>query len=597
MKTSTSEILHQFGVFCASTAIAALSAFAQPVRVSGTLTSGGDVTSNYAISPNGAFVVFMADRITDGVVELYSARQANGSITNISGGLVAGGNVTDFSITPDGSRVIFLANKAAADVFELYSVPIAGGSVTNLSGLLVPGGNVDGAKRSFQISADSSRVVFRADKIQDNVFELWSVPVSGGGVTQLSGPMVVGGDALSDFKISPDSSRVVFVADQTTDEVDELYSVPIGGGTVTNISGPMVLGGDIYTSAGEGFFISPDSSRVVFAADKTDDSVYQLYSVPIAGGAVVNISGPMVSGGDVDALGRPRVQISADSARVVFLADKTTDETTELFSVPIDGGTVTNISGSLVSGGQVRRDFRITPDSSRVVFNAQKPPNTTGRLFSVAIDGGAITTLSDPLIDGNPLGEILVSPDSTRVVYRAQKITSYDIYSVSILGGAITKISDMSANVPNNFFDFSIGSDGKRVVFRGDPNVNNVYELFSAPIAGGTVTTLSGPIVSGGSVHDYAISADSARIVFRADKTTDEVDELWRVQIGGAILALDVDGDDRILPLTDLLMLTRYQLGIRGSALIANALGVNATRRSVSAIEDFIEALLAAPAP
>jgi Tol biopolymer transport system component len=592
MKTSAREILRQFGVFCAAFAVAAFSAVAQPVRISGNLTSGGDVMPNYAISPNGAFVVFMADRTTDGVVELYSARQSNGSITNISGGLVAGGNVTDFSITPDGSRVIFLANKTASDVFELYSVPIAGGSVTNLSGSLVPGGNVGEVKRSFQISADSSRVVFRADKIQDNVFELWSVPVSGGGATKLSGPMVVDGDAKLYFKISPDSSRVVFVADQTTDGVDELFSVPIDGGSVINISGPMVLGGNIFNpTADAGFFISPDSSRVVFIADKTDDTVYQLYSVPIAGGTVVNISGSMVSGGDVQGIVGPRVEISADSTRVVFIADKTTDGTDELFSVPITGGTVTNLSGSMVSGGQVRR-FRITPDGSKVVFNAQKPPNTEGRLFSVAIDGGAITTLSDPLIDGNALGEILVSPDSRRVVYRTSG-GIYEIYSVSILGGAITKISDIPSS---NSFDFSISPDGKRVLFLGDPNVYEMYELFSAPIAGGTVTTLSGPIVSGGRVFSYAISADSARVVFHADKTTDEVDELWRVQIGGSRLALDIDGDDRVLPLTDLLMLTRYQLGIRGSALTQNALSATATRTSVSAIEDFIEALIAAPA-
>ena len=46
---------------------------------------------------------------------------------------------------------------------------------------------------------------------------------------QISGEMVAGGDAWI-HQISADSSRVVYRADQDTDEVDELYSVSIYGG-------------------------------------------------------------------------------------------------------------------------------------------------------------------------------------------------------------------------------------------------------------------------------------------------------------------------------------------------------------------------------
>ncbi len=124
-----------------------------------------------------------------------------------------------FLISPDSSRVIY-TDKG----FELYSVPLAGGSVVKL--------NPSGGSVSWwvQISPDSSRVVYTADQDTDEVYELYSVPLAGGNVVKLNPPLVVGGGIIRwlpfvmPFQISPDSSRVVYVADQETDEVYELYA-------------------------------------------------------------------------------------------------------------------------------------------------------------------------------------------------------------------------------------------------------------------------------------------------------------------------------------------------------------------------------------
>jgi len=56
------------------------------------------------------------------------------------------------------------------------------------------------------------------------------VHAQAGNPYQISGDMVLYGDVWQDFKISADSNRVVYRADQNTDGVYELYSVPIGGG-------------------------------------------------------------------------------------------------------------------------------------------------------------------------------------------------------------------------------------------------------------------------------------------------------------------------------------------------------------------------------
>ena len=90
-------------------------------------------------------------------------------------------------------------------------------------------------------------------------------------MTRLNGPLTTGGIVRS-FRISPDSARVVYRADQQTDEVYELYSVPIAGGPVTKLNGAQTAGGNV-----DAYFVSPDAARVVYHADQQRDEVYELY--------------------------------------------------------------------------------------------------------------------------------------------------------------------------------------------------------------------------------------------------------------------------------------------------------------------------------
>lgn len=141
---------------------------------------------------------------------------------------------------------------------------------------------------------------------------------------KISGPMPAFGDVSSmpSFQISPDGQTVVYVADPQTDEAFELYSVPLaGGGTPVRLSGLLPSG----TSIGS-FAIAPDSSRVVYTAAQDTAGVREVYSVPLAGAAANKLNGTLVSGGGVFSF-----QFSPDSSRVVYRADQQTDEAFELF--------------------------------------------------------------------------------------------------------------------------------------------------------------------------------------------------------------------------------------------------------------------------
>jgi hypothetical protein len=55
---------------------------------------------------------------------------------------------------------------------------------------------------------------------------------------------------------------------------------------------------------------------------------------------------------------------------------------------------------------------------------------------------------------------------------------------------------------------------------------------------------------------------------------------------------LDVDGNGQVDPSTDGLMLIRYMMGLRGTALISGARGAGATRTTAPEIETYIQSLM-----
>lgn len=98
----------------------------------------------------------------------------------------------------------------------------------------------------------------------------------------------------------------------------------------------------------------------------------ELYSVPIAGGSATKINGTLIAAEDVW-----NFKISSDSSYVVYQ----TDEVPEIYKVPLTGGTVIKLNGTLVSGGEVS-DFEISPDSSRVIYRADQDTNEVYELYS-----------------------------------------------------------------------------------------------------------------------------------------------------------------------------------------------------------------------
>jgi hypothetical protein len=79
------------------------------VKLSGVMPPFGDVT-NFRVSPNGLYAVYLEDQDTDGVFELYSVFLGGGSPVRLNPILPSGRSVTSFQISPDSSRVVYRAD-------------------------------------------------------------------------------------------------------------------------------------------------------------------------------------------------------------------------------------------------------------------------------------------------------------------------------------------------------------------------------------------------------------------------------------------------------------------------------------------------------
>ncbi len=133
-------------------------------KLSGTMPAFGDISSIAPlISPDGQYVVYVADQATDGANELWSAPLTGASApVRVSGALPTTSTISSFAITSDSQRVVYIAPQDTADMVELYSAPITGGLPIKLNAALSANDDVTG----FEISPDGGQVVYQATQIR-----------------------------------------------------------------------------------------------------------------------------------------------------------------------------------------------------------------------------------------------------------------------------------------------------------------------------------------------------------------------------------------------------------------------------------------------
>ncbi len=459
-------------------------------------------------------------------------------------------------------RPLLLALALAAIAASSPALTLA--AARKLNATLALGGRIQPVYQAplrpgYQISPDNSTVVFLADQTTGGVFELYSVPISGGAPVRLNGPLAPGGNVI-EFAIDTSSARVVYLADQREDETFELFSVPLGGGAPVPLNSFLTTSGDV-----KAFALSPDGSAAVFLADRNDDEVYDLFTAPIAGGAPdVRLNSRTGPSGDV----QPDFAITGDNQRVIFRYDPLEGNTFGIFSAPLTGGTTADditLGQAGAPGGVSVADFVLTPNDARVVFRYSFPGSidfnlglspTTGPIFFLNIiaffGSGNSVELPDSseVADGregiDPL-PYAVTADSAFVIFVADGATDgrYELWRTPTNDGpgfiAPTSLTPgLGANA--DVASFALNSATDRVVYKADAFPDNRYALSSVRVDGSDTTLLAVPTAAQGDVFRFSISPDASRVVFRSDFSADESFELRSVPIDGSAASLRLNG-------------------------------------------------------
>jgi len=432
-----------------------------------------------------------------------------------------------------GDLVIYITDGDVDGVDELYLADTATpGVASRLNADLVAGGNVT----DFIISADNSRVLYRADQDTDEVFELYLVDIATpGSSTRINGLLVSGGDVSEDFVFSPDGSQVVYRADEDVNGVNELFLVNVASpGFGANLSGPLVSGGDVFS----GFQFTPDGSRVIYFADELSNGINELFVVDASmPGVSTRMNGPLVPGGDV----YTNFVITPDSMQAVYIADETADNVIELFVVDLAvPGVSTTLSAPLVAGGDVTSGLLLSPDGATLAYRADQNLNDVFELFVVDLSnpGVSMRINRNPASGGDVLsGGYRFSPASDAVAYVADEDTNNinELYLVELASPAVSiKLNSPLVTAGDLSGDIAFTPEGTELVYSADQDTDGVNELYqvsrSAP---GDTVKLNSPLTAGGNVSaaGFEISSDGKRLVYLADQDADEDFELYMVDL------------------------------------------------------------------
>jgi Tol biopolymer transport system component len=344
----------------------------------------------------------------------------------------------------------------------------------------------------------------------------------------INGPLTGGGDVTDRYDVTPDSSKVVYIADEDTDGVEELYVSNVDGTNKLKLSQPIGLADDVIF-----FRISPDSQKVAYTA--RIGGLTDLYSVNLD--ATQRF---MVNQGVPD--GAHRVSNFFywlnSSLRLAYTSDEfnVTAGNFGLYESNFDGTSLLTLSTDSTAEA-----FSLSPNGARIVYRKGTVVNPTLRSVRVDGTGDVLLNTPFDLVavPSAAISSFSISPNSALVAYRSNQVdsSSVELYLVNIDGtGPRTRISGTlvsGRNVILNFFS----PDSSKIVYLADQDTDNVNELYMNTVANAGAIKISGAAVAGGSVGRFQVL--DSRVVFMGDLVTDGIQELFVATYGGVVTKIN----------------------------------------------------------
>ncbi|WP_455209744.1 TolB family protein [Kaarinaea lacus] len=238
----------------------------------------------------------------------------------------------------------------------------------------------------------------------------------------------------------------------------------------------------------------------------------------------------IIGSNDDTTIGRP----TTDTNLVIFLADKDTAGTKELYAYSLQTGTITKLNDPLVSGGNVT-NYTISPDGTLVAYVADQEIDERFELYVAELDGSAVVKVSasSANTDSDVTNDAVWAPDNSRIAYRSDESTrGNDVFVLRTVrpdgsGNVIVNpVGVAGSNVEEMSFIWS--PDASRIAYLADLTTDDVIELYTSSAASaGDNAKVNGSLESTGDVTEYAWAPNGSLIAYRADQIVDGVFELW----------------------------------------------------------------------
>lgn len=403
--------------------------------------------------PSVRWLVYQADRDTEGVIEAYAVRFVDGvpgMPQRISDTEAVSGQTLEGRWSPDGRWFALAAEQSEQGTTELYAIDFSGeapGAPVKLNPELVGGGDVS---TFFEWSPDSKYLAYLADQDINEVQELYVVDFGAGApqpARKVNSSLPDGGSVKIGFTWSSTSRWLAYTAANAASAPEAIFAVDLAGGAPQvpiELSPELPPTGLVYP----GPLWAPDGLKLAYVAEQDTAGVRELYVVDFAStpGAPVKLNDTLPAGGNVEL----DVSWSQDSSKLLFRADGEVAGRTELYLADFDGGGpggVERVSGELPSGGKVQA-FRWAPDGERFAYVADPVERFRNELFVVDLvddEPQAPVNVSDTTgtVDVNPAW----SPDSRQIAYFVSSAGRGEAF-VADLGGAQPVIQNVHGTLP-----------------------------------------------------------------------------------------------------------------------------------------------------
>ncbi|GMU66117.1 MAG: hypothetical protein AMXMBFR36_23910 [Acidobacteriota bacterium] len=275
---------------------------------------------------------------------------------------------------------------------------------------------------------------------------------------------------------------------------------------------------------------SPDGRTVLYAHDADTDDAFELWRVRTGGGTPVRVSGLLPSGSAAFGF-----HFTPNGQRILYRARQDDADALELYSVPAGAptGSWTKLNESLAPDSGIV-DLGVSPDSAAVAYSVWRDPGArTRELWTAATDGGE-RHLVVSVPDSAEIRWERVTSSFARFVYIADTLVDdrFELWSVPTAGGTPVKLNGVLTG-EGDVQSFDLAPGGARVAYVADQQTNDVFEAYTVPVAGGGPVKVSAALPAGSDVSAVVMLAGGQRLIYLVVAEATGQAELWGASVFG----------------------------------------------------------------